>query len=484
MRKSLRTKIVFIMLLLIVVLMTVVLSFFIWGVRDFFSGEFNKRIESAFSDTAMISGIEEMADMPNGAERIAEVIRAYSGNLGIDMSARVFYILDGTTAQRLAGAEFDPDSLLEITPTIMSALESTEGESYVYTGSYDDCLDAAVAFSGEDGRYIIYIRDDRSDSEILSSRILTLIIESVVLGFAVAAVISLVLGQTLLSPIRGMTKAAEAMAGGDFSMKIPVESEDEIGTLADAFNTMAAQLESNIDKLRTEEQRRRDFVANVSHELKTPLTSVRAYTEAVQTEWDRLSGDERIRMLETVLHESDRMASIVQDLLQLSRFDADRVSFMNEEYDIGQCLRDVYTAIIPLARAKSQELTIDIPDKLPLLTGDKDQIEQVFVNIFTNAVKYTGENGVISVTAICDQEYISVAVSDTGIGIPEEDLGHIFDRFFRVDKARSREKGGTGLGLSIAWEIISRHGGAIDVESEPGAGSTFTIRLPLKRPQT
>jgi two-component system sensor histidine kinase VicK len=276
-----------------------------------------------------------------------------------------------------------------------------------------------------------------------------------------------------------MTKAAELMAEGDFSRKIAVESGDEIGVLSGTFNTMAFQLEGTLEELKKAEKLRRDFVANVSHELRTPLTSIRTYAETL-TENDDLPFDMQLEFLRVILNESDRMTKIVQDLLELSKFDSGNTKFNIERFSLESSVRDVYAAMVLTAQQRGLSVNLDLPDDLPQITGDRARVEQVLMNVITNAVKYTPEGGVIDITAAVNGGTAEVKISDTGVGIPEEDMPHVFDRFYRVDKARSRESGGTGLGLSIAREIIVRHGGDISMRSVPGEGTQVTITLPVE----
>ncbi|MDR3277987.1 MAG: cell wall metabolism sensor histidine kinase WalK, partial [Oscillospiraceae bacterium] len=297
--------------------------------------------------------------------------------------------------------------------------------------------------------------------------------------FVISAAISVILSNTILQPIRGMTSAAEAMADGDFSQKIAVESGDELGVLSGTFNTMASQLEATLEELTKAEKLRRDFVANVSHELRTPLTSIRTYAETL-AENDDLPEDTRAEFLRVILNESDRMTKIVQDLLELSKFDSGNAELNMEEFSLDRSLREVYAAISLPAEQRGHRINLELEWKLPDVTGDRARIEQVLMNIMTNAVKYTPGGGEIDITSGRSGANVWVKISDTGIGIPPEDIPHIFDRFYRVDKARSRESGGTGLGLAIAHEIIVRHGGEILVESAPGAGTAMTVLLPIE----
>jgi len=259
---------------------------------------------------------------------------------------------------------------------------------------------------------------------------------------------------------------------------IPVESEDEIGTLAGTFNTMASQLEATLFELTQAEQLRRDFVANVSHELRTPLTSVRSYAETLLDNTD-IPDEMRDDFLHVILNESDRMTKIVSDLLDLSRLDSGKgLDF--EMFSIEKSVRDVYAAVVLEAERRGQHIELELEYNMPEIRGDKARIEQVIMNIMTNAIKYTPEGGYIHIACGTSKKNAWVRISDTGVGIPEEDLPHVFDRFYRVDKARSRASGGTGLGLSIANEIVERHGGKIAVKSRQGQGSAFTVTLPIR----
>jgi signal transduction histidine kinase len=469
------------MLLLIVLLMTVVLSFLIRGVDGYFRNEFFARMETCFSDGGFVSELNDAANLPDAPNRLAKIVSAYAGELGVDGISRAYYIFDAQTAVRLAGNELPDGGLITVSDTLLSAMtESADAPRLVHTGGQArEFLDAAVVVAGGEGDFIVYIKDNLESTRSLSYEIFRLILQSVALGFVVAAAVALLMSRTLLAPIRGMTRAAEEMAKGDFSRKIDVESSDEIGTLSVTFNNMASQLETNLEELRGAEQMRRDFVANVSHELRTPLTSVRAYAETI-AEAEDMDAETRAEFLGVILHESDRMTKIVTDLLELSRFDADRVAFAPSRFSLEDSVTGVYRAITLEAKRRAQELTIDLPDGLPEIVADRARIEQVLMNIMTNAVKYTPDGGKINVTGGERGNTAWVRISDTGFGIPESDLPRVFDRFYRVDKARSRESGGTGLGLSIAKEIITRHGGVISVESKPGEGSAFTVELPVE----
>lgn len=230
----------------------------------------------------------------------------------------------------------------------------------------------------------------------------------------------------------------------------------------------------------TEEQKlenmRREFVANVSHELRTPITSIKSYTETL-LDGAVEDSDTTDRFLNVINTEADRMTRLVKDLLQLSRLDNQQVSWNIQEVSLKNIVKDIVDRMQLEAERKHQKLESFVIGDIPNIKGDKDRLEQVFVNLISNALKYTPENGLITVYIGRIYNDIYVKVTDTGIGIPAESLSRVFERFYRVDKARSRDMGGTGLGLAIAKEIIQAHGGTISISSEEKKGTEVTVRL-------
>ncbi len=233
----------------------------------------------------------------------------------------------------------------------------------------------------------------------------------------------------------------------------------------------------------TEQQKldnmRKDFVANVSHELKTPLTSIKSYTETLL---DGVIDDKETarQFLEVINSESDRMSRLVKDLLQLSNFDSNKASLDFEYHDLFHLVQFTVRKMDMHAKFKSQSLKLISEIDEMILYMDHDRIEQVLLNILSNAIKYTPEHGKIKVYVYQSGKMVYVKISDTGMGIPEKDLDHVFERFYRVDKARSRELGGTGLGLSIAKEIVEHHKGVITIQSLAEQGTEVIIGLPIE----
>jgi len=463
------------MLLIIVLLMTVVLVFLIRGVQDFYTTQFFSQMRSVFTQTELVNELRHAAASGDAVVQMNDILKLFSGLLGVDQRTRNFYILEGVTGAVLVTSDPERKERIEITPNILSALLGEES----YGSSRADYMDVAIPIDNVgSSRYVVYIFDNKQMVQSQNEEIFKIILEAVLIGFAISTAISIIISKTLLSPIQGMTKAAEAMADGDFSRKINVESEDEIGLLAETFNDMATQIGTMVEELKNAEMLRREFVANVSHELRTPLTSIRTYAETM-FDIPGIPQETEEEFLRVIINESDRMTKIVQDLLELSRFDSGTSQLAAEEFSIEQSLRDVYAAIMLEARKRNHKLNLELEWKLPNIIGDRSRIEQVLMNIISNALKYTPDGGTIGILSGTSDGNVWVRIEDSGVGIPAEDLSRVFDRFYRVDKARTRESGGTGLGLPIASEIVTRHGGSIDIDSTPGVGTSVTITLPI-----
>jgi signal transduction histidine kinase len=478
MKKSLYSKLVLIMLTIIVSLMTVVGGFLMRGVRSFYQQQFYEQMKTVFSSAELASDLRDAADGSDAANVMAERLRAYAGSLGIDSGTRNFYILTGDTGAYITGSS-TPENGIAVTANITTAISGKEGYLSDANAAY---MDVALPISGDSGSYIVYIIDNKANVQELGQDLFKIIIEAMAVGLVLSVGLSMLLAKTMVTPITELTRAAEAVASGDFNHKVENQSQDEIGVLTRTFNNMAGQLEDTLDDLKTSEQTRREFVANVSHELRTPITSIRSYAETLKDDPD-MPADTRGRFLGVIVNESDRMTNIVQDLLTLSKFDAGSFDFVFEMFSFEKSVRDVYNATRIEAQHHRHEFTLEFLTPVPEIRGDRARVEQVLINMVSNAIKYTRDGGVIRMTAGEKDGHVWCTVKDNGIGIPKEDVAKIFDRFYRVDKARSRESGGTGLGLSIAKEIAARHGGDITVQSVLGRGTTITVTLPVGGPE-
>jgi heavy metal sensor kinase len=300
-----------------------------------------------------------------------------------------------------------------------------------------------------------------------------------VIIFAMVAIIilaglgGLFLAERALKPVEQITRTAQNIEGSDLSDRIDVKTDDELGRLAATLNEMIGRLEESFN-------RQRQFTADASHELRTPLAIMQAEATLALSK-DRTPDDYR-KALETISQESDYMSAVIGKLLFLARSDAGKEQLSFEDVDIKELITGLSANIEALAQDKGIKFTVDAKDNL-IVSGDKVKLRQLFINILENAVRYTPTDGNIAVSMVQKDTNAVVSIADTGIGIPPEHLPHIFERFYRVDKARARADGGVGLGLAIAKIIVESHRGTITVASEVGKGTMFTISIPLKGPE-
>ncbi|MBP1660591.1 MAG: integral rane sensor signal transduction histidine kinase [Candidatus Aminicenantes bacterium] len=298
------------------------------------------------------------------------------------------------------------------------------------------------------------------------------ILNSSVLLLVLAGVGGWFLAGRTLKPVERITDIARGIGESDLSRRIDVETDDELGRLASTLNGMIARLEEAFIK-------QRQFVADASHELRTPLAVIQAESSLV-LEKPRDQEQYR-RSLELVSQEVSYMSEVVSKLLLLARSDAGSEQLNIQDVDVAALLAELGQDLEALAQEKDLTLSFGPMDGLTV-RGDRVRLRQLFMNILDNALRYTPGGGTIAGSVVRRDGQAVVSVTDTGIGIPEEHLPFIFDRFYRVDKARTNREGGTGLGLSIATSIARMHGGTIEVESAVGTGTTFRILLPLAGP--
>ncbi|PKL77324.1 MAG: PAS domain-containing sensor histidine kinase [Candidatus Melainabacteria bacterium HGW-Melainabacteria-1] len=238
-------------------------------------------------------------------------------------------------------------------------------------------------------------------------------------------------------------------------------------------------LARDLTSIRRLETIERDFITNVSHELRTPLTSIKMAAESLQM--GAIANEKfKERFLSNIQREADRLTRLVNELIVLSNVHEAKTALHLSNFELAELLEDVVSTMLPHAKVNDIGLVSDFDAQLPLMSADRDRLLQVLINLVDNAIKCNRPNGTVTLAAHSDGQQVTLKVTDTGIGIPSIDLPRIFDRFFRVDKARSRVTGGTGLGLSIVKDIIEAHGGTIAVDSTVNVGTTFTMRVPVR----
>jgi heavy metal sensor kinase len=325
-----------------------------------------------------------------------------------------------------------------------------------------------------DGRVLGVIEAARSDGDVVDTLRTLLITLGIAFPatLAVASAGGLFLAGRALAPIEHVTRVARRISAEDLSQRLALDlPDDEVGRLARTFDEMIARLEDSF-------RRQREFTADASHELRTPLTAIKGQVEvALSKERSSASYQEVMR---SVNEEIDRLIRLVRSLLTLARADAGQIPLTREAVSLQSIVSGAIVQVRPLASERGVELSV-APNNDAVVRADADLLLQLILNLLDNAVKHTPAGGVVSVDLRMRDGRVDISVADTGSGIATEHLPRVFDRFYRADKARSREEGGSGLGLSICRWIAEAHGGSISAESAPGRGSTFTVRLPEGR---
>ena len=304
--------------------------------------------------------------------------------------------------------------------------------------------------------------------ELLSLSLRRFLLWGGLAAIAIALVLTLGLSQRILSPVRTLTQAAKRLGQGDFSQRVQAYDKSEMGELAQTFNSMASQLERT-------KQLRQNLTADVAHELRTPLSNVRGYLEAIR---DGVIKPDAAT-IQSLNEETALLSRLLDDLQELSLAEAGELKLTFQAEDIGELITQAVAAIQPQATAQGLSMSTDIAPKLPPVNIDAHRISQVLHNLLRNAVAHTAGGDTVTVTARQQGGWVEVAVADTGEGIPAGDLPNIFERFYRVDRSRSRATGGSGLGLTIAKYLVEAHGGKIEVQSELGKGSRFSFTIPV-----
>ena len=284
-----------------------------------------------------------------------------------------------------------------------------------------------------------------------------------------AAVVSWFISQQIVNPLRALVKLSQRIAGGHYHERLQIRSHDELAELVHSFNQMASVLD-NAETLR------RELMADVTHELKTPLASIKGYMEGLQDGVIPANAE----TFQMISREATRLQRLVQDLQELSRAESGQISLHVQPADPHQIVEAAVTRMRPQFVEKGVALKTDLPPVLPAVGADPDRIGQVLINLLGNALQSTPADGYVSVNAAQHGSAVQFAVEDSGIGLAPENLERIFQRFYRVDKSRSRSSGGSGIGLTISSYLVDAHGGRIWAESDGlGHGSVFRFTLPI-----
>ena len=402
---------------------------------------------------------------PPPATTDVRALTEYARRLAADHEARVLFVT------RSGAVEIDSDSL-DGSPTAgLTQVQPLVGNADRDRGLVRDADGHTWAFLVAPGLLPSGLRlvllDQRTGPlQFLLSNFLAPLFQSACLGTATSVVMALLIAYWLTSSLRRFSEAASAVAKGDLDHTVPTTGPAEVRSLARSFNDMVARVKAS-------QLAQRDFVANVSHELKTPLTSIQGFSQAI------LDGAEQnpAHAARIINDEAARMRRLVDGLLDLARLDAGQSALQRGPTDLAAILHSMIEKLTLRANEKNVTLRADI-QPLPSVVADGDRLAQVFANLLDNALKHTPGGGTVTLLASAASGVVTVTVADTGAGIPANDLSRIFERFYRVDKSRAAGQG-YGIGLAISKEIVQAHGGTISAESVMGLGTKFTVRLPV-----
>nr|WKN39751.1 HAMP domain-containing sensor histidine kinase [Tunicatimonas sp. TK19036] len=347
---------------------------------------------------------------------------------------------------------------------------------------------SATSLLSRDGSFHCYLyitlgSEQKSDvASIRQSHILSVLGRALLVTLAVTMIIGFLFVFWLTKDLKKVSMAVRQMAQGDYTARVHANASDEVNELAVAFNTMASKIDQAMTQLKQNDELRRELIANISHDLRTPLASVEGYVETILHKKHLLAEHEQQHYLETILKNTRRLGRLVADLFELSKLEARQTQAKPETFSLVELAHDILLQLNPKAQENKVNLKSDFAREVPLTYADISLIERVLQNLIENAIQYTPEGGNVTVIVnFHSDNQIKVGIADTGPGITEEDLRHIFDRFYRSSSVRAQSRGGLGLGLAIAKKIVELHHSQLQVQSKVGEGTTFWFLLPVSK---
>ena len=423
-------------------------------------------------ETSMKSTVKLIEASLSGLKQLDEdnVSRALSSMQETGVSR----VLGTDTAGRILYDTREEDGAVGLYALYTEIVQALEGNDAFY------CYYDSTAFLSRMASPVVYHNQivgavytyeyDTKQADILKSFQSNLMRISFLVALAVIG-LSVLLSRMLTAQITDLLSAIRKVREGAYSHRAAVKGNDEIGQIAAEFNSLT-------DRLQTTEDARRRFVSDASHELKTPLAGIRLLTESILQTGD-MDADTTREFVGDIGREAERLTRITENLLRLTRLDSGAVQPV-QPVAVQPVLERVARMLTILAREKGVTLTWEA-DPAAVALATEDDVHQILYNLMDNGIKYSGADGFVHTAASVDGDWVVLTVEDNGIGIPADDLPHIFERFYRVDKMRSRAIGGTGLGLSIVKHAVAYHHGTVELDSREGKGTTFTVTLPLNQ---
>lgn len=401
-----------------------------------------------------------------------DLVETYGMTRGVEVDKflRAHYSVRGNVVTLIDASgqryRFDDQHSENVKPIPEEAIRRVlDGQPYQSNEEEPESLLAGYPLSAEDREYALFVQPGELHMAYLIRR---MVLTSLAIVLIVGSLLLAVAARYLVQPLKRMTWATQRLAKGDFNVNLEWKPrKDELGELAQSFSHMASELGQM-------EQMRRDFVSNVSHEIQSPLTSIAGFSKVLRSR--PMPEEERNRYLDIITTESERLSRLSDNLLKLASLESEHHPFHPRTYGLDEQLRRVIVSLEPQWTAKKQKLELKLPSVK--VAADEDQLNQVWINLLGNASKFTPEEGTIRITLQPLTDRVRVRIEDNGIGITPEEQARIFDRFYKADRSHNRAQGGSGLGLAIAKRIVELHRGTIEVSSQPGQSTVFTVTLP------
>lgn len=422
-----------------------------------------------------------------------EILKAVFQDVMIINPAIEVYLLD-IEGRIISFYPYDNSLELEyVDLELVNQFIKTEGKEFVIgidpkNPNAEKVFSAAPAY--EDGKLMGYVYVILASEEfestmqfLFDSYILRIGLRSMSITLAAAVIITLIALGFIMANIKRITTVVREFKNGNLSARIKQKRKDELGEIASAFNEMADTIVRNMEEMKTMDNLRRDLVANVSHDLRTPLATIQGYLETILIKSDSLSESEKKNYIQTIYSSSERLNKLVEELFELSKLEAKETKPKPEPFSIAELAQDIHQKNLILAEAKEIELTSKFPFNLPMVYADIGMMEKVLQNLIENAIKFTPKGGTIILRLNLVGESIQLSLKDNGFGISPEDLPYVFDRYGKGKRNglndNQKDFSGLGLGLSIVKKILDVHNISLNVESSEGTGTTFSFNIPV-----
>lgn len=378
-----------------------------------------------------------------------------------------------------AGGILPTNTPSDIHPSVSAALEqSASSQTKFFSVLHPDTMTIVLRLDEPDIRGVVYLAASAPLEQIESALrpLHTTFLILCVVFLALSVPTGMFAARRLGDPLRPLSEILDKIRGGNRDLRFPVSSTDGTKDFASSFNALMDQSIDEVQQLRKLETMRSEFLGNVSHELRTPIFSLQGFLETLL---DGAVDDPAVNrsFIEKALRQAQRLNNLLSDLIEISRIETREMKMIFRPFNLAELLEQVVRDFQSTADDARVSLSLSVPHQAVQAIGDKDRLRQVLANLVQNAIKYNKPGGTVVVAVSNAGERVSVSVEDTGMGIPKEHLARIFERFYRVDKDRSREVGGTGLGLAIVKHIVDAHGSKVEVESAVGKGSVFRFTL-------